>query len=337
MAPVIPAAPERPLARVLLVGAGVIACGTLGYMLIEGWSWFDALYQTVTTVATVGFMEVHPMGTAGRSFTLVVILAGVGILFYIFSVVGESVVVGAWTGNLRRRRMQARIDAMAGHYIVCGYGRVGRQVVKDLQARGAGVVVIDPSEAAPDAADGVPRLAGDASDEALLGRAGIARAAGLVSAAGDAATNVIIVLTARALRADLPIVARADRADGEKKLLRAGATHVVSPYAIGGRRLAAQLLNPRVSDFLDLVMHSEKLELWLEEVPVRAGSPLDGRSLQAAAVRTETGATVLAVQRADGALLTRPAKDLALAAGDVLIALGTREQLQRVGEVAGGG
>lgn len=317
---------QRRLVRLVASLAALTVVGTVGYMLIEHWSWFDALYMTVITVATVGFQEVHPLGPAGRFFTMLLIGSGAVVLVVLLGAAGEVAVSAAASGVFRRRRMQREIDGMTGHYIVCGHGRVGREVTADLRRGGASVVVVEANLAAVAGFDG-PSIVGDASDDAVLGRAGIARAKGLVSAAGDDAVNVLIVLTARALAPTLPIVARADRPDTEPKLRRAGATQVVSPHRIGGRRLAAQLLQPRVSDFLDLVMHSEQLEVWLEDVPVGVRSAALGRTV-GALLSEHPGASILAVHGAGTtALQLPPLGEVVLQAGDTLIALGTRQQL----------
>lgn len=236
------------LVRLGVILLGFVAVGTAGYTVLEGYPPLDALYMAVITLTTVGFGEIHPLSPVGRLFTIGLILGGVGTMAFLLSTLVEYLVGGELTGTLRIRRMQHSIDLLREHYIVCGYGRVGQQIVEDLQSRGAAVVVIE-SDPKPAAALGpaVPHLEADASSEEALERAGIRRARGLVAATGDDSTNIVISLTARTLQPALMIVARASHAASEAKLLRAGATHVVSPYRIGGQRMAAQLLEPQPS------------------------------------------------------------------------------------------
>lgn len=320
-----------------LVGAVVVA-GVTGYMTLQGWTFVEALYMTITTLTTVGFMEVRPLDAAGRLFTIGLIVTGVGSFTFLAGRFTEYVIGGSLTGVVRSRRMQHRIDAMAGHQIVCGYGRVGEQVALDLAAEGLAVVVVEKEGRALDRiGDRFPYVIGDATDEDVLTRAGIARAAGLVAASGEDTANIVITLTARGMNGALQIVARGGADETASKLMRAGATHVISPYRLAGRRIAMQLQHPRVSDFLDLVMHSRDLELWLKEVRVGGGSTLAGRTLAECALASELGVTVLAVNDGTGGrLLTPPPPAHRLASGDVLIVLGTNDQLQRLQRAAGG-
>jgi voltage-gated potassium channel len=324
----------RRLARILLA---VGLAGVAWYTLVERWTLLEAVYMTVTTLATVGYMEVRPLSDGGRVFTIVLILVGVGTMLVLFSTMAEYVVGGTLTGTLRRRIMQRRIDELEGHYIVCGYGRVGQHVVDDLEQKGEVVVVVESREA-PLARLGERDLVvvGDATDDDVLRQAGVARARGLVAATGEDAVNIVLTLTARAMRPDLVIVARADQPSTEAKLRRAGATRVISLYKIAGHRIASQLRNPRVADFVDLVMHSGNLELWLEDVRIAPGSRLDGTSIGASALRDVTGVNLLAVNVSDAELVTNPAADHVLHAGDELIAMGTREQLAELARMAEG-
>lgn len=329
------------LARLRRLGglvALVVVAGTAGYMLLERWSLLDALYMTVITLATVGYMEVHPLGDAARVMTIVLILLGFGTMLVFFVAVTEYVVSGALGGSLRRRRMQHEIDQLSGHMIVCGYGRVGQHVVNDLLQKGERVVVVEERELPlSQVAERQHLVVGDATDEAILQQAGIARARALVAATGDDTVNIVVTLTARTLRPDLVIVARADQAGAEAKLRRAGATHTISLYRIAGHRIAAQLRNPRVTDFLDLVMHSGELELWIEDLPVRPGSPLAGHSLGALDLRERTGVNLLAVARQGRPVVTNPGGDYVVTEGDELIGIGTRAQLDELATLAGAG
>jgi voltage-gated potassium channel len=327
---------RRRLVRVLLLLAALLVAGTGGYMIIEGWRLLDAVYMTVITLSTAGFNEVHPLSDAGHLFTIALITTGVSTVAYAAGTIGEYVIGGRLGGSLQRQRMQHEIDRLEGHYIVCGYGRVGRQVVDELDARGLRPVVVEPSDAAVSSDEPGPlRIRGDATDDRALRQAGIERAAGLVAVAGDDATNIVVTLSARALNPDLLIVARAIQVEAEDKLRRAGATHVISPYRIGGQRIVTQLLHPRITDFLDVVVHRGSLELWLEEITVASDGPVAGRPLGETAIWGPDGVKVLAVGRRNGELITSPRKDLRLEADDVLIALGTLEQLEAARQAAG--
>jgi voltage-gated potassium channel len=324
------------LVRFLVLLLAIAAVGTLGYMGLEGWGFVDAFYMTVITLSTVGFAEVHPLSEAGRLFTIGLIVAGVSNAAYLLTAAGEYLISGAFRGSLRRQRMQRTIDRLEDHYIVCGYGRVGRQVVADLEQRGKPVVIVELDEAAAQLAGDRAVVVGDASDNEILGRAGIGRARGLVATTGDDAHNVFITLTARALNARLTIVARSNSPATDRKLIDAGATHVISPFTIAGRRISAQLLYPSITDFLDIVVQAGGIELAMEEVRVSAGSTLDGETVGESQIRSLTGANVLAVRTRDRQLTTNPPPGFRLSADDMLVALGTPEQLAKLTTLAGG-
>lgn len=325
------------LARMVGVLGLITGVGTVGYMLIEGWPFMDALYMAAITLSTVGFHEVQPVSPPGRLFTIALIAAGVGSAFYIFTTIGEYVIGGQLRGVLRSQRMQKRIDRLEDHYIVCGYGRVGREVVEDLGGRRKPCVIVERD---PDVAErlGPDRLfvTGDASDDATLRRAGIERARGLVAATGDDAQNVFITLTGRTLRPELLIVTRVTKPETARKAENAGATHVILPHAIAARRIATQLLYPSITDFLDIVVRSHGVELGMEEIRVDASSELAGQTLGDARIRSRTGVNIVAVLRHGvGQPLTSPPPELVFEAGDTLLALGAPEQLEELAELAG--
>ena len=322
----------RRIQLALLAVLAVVAAGSIGYIVL-GFSPLDALYQTVTTISTVGFRELHPLSTAGKIFTIVLIIAGVGTALYGFSVVLESLVEGHLRQHFERRRMQRDIARMSGHTIVCGWGRVGNAVAGYLAGQGAAVVVVDLD---PQRVADVPHpaLVGDVTDDEVLRKAGIMRARALVAAINTDAENVYVTLSARSLRPDLIIIARARTEASEPKLLRAGATRVVNPQRIGGQRIAAAALQPNVVEFLDVVMHDGSLEFRLEEIPVRAGSRLAGRTLQEANVGETTGALVLALRGRDGSFLANPPMHTPVGAGYILIAIGTEQQLSALQDAA---
>lgn len=309
----------------------VIVVGTVGYWLL-GFGAVDALYQTVTTVATVGFREVEPLSTVGKFFTMALILFGVGATLYAFSVLIETLIEGRLLDLLGRRRMQRTITSMHDHVIICGWGRVGRAIAAEVVESGRPLVVIDHD---PDRLEGTDLLSvlGDATEDAVLQAAGIDRASALVAAVDVDASNSFITLSARALRPDLFIVSRARSVDSEEKLRRAGADRVVNPQNIGGARMAAFVLRPHVAEFLDVVMHERNLEFRLEELPVDAASSLVGKTLRETHLRDQTGALVLAVRDPDGTFLTNPSPDTRIQAGHVLIAIGTGDELQAVSDL----
>jgi voltage-gated potassium channel len=312
--------------------AGILVAGTIGYLIL-GFSPLDAVYQTVTTITTVGFREVQPLGTAGKIFTIVLIIIGVGTALYAFGVILEALVEGHLRGHLEVRRMERQIARMSGHTIVCGWGRVGRAVGGHLAGLGAQVVVVDSSqERLATVPAGIRTLHGDVTSDDVLHAAGVMRAAALVAAIDTDAENVYVTLSARALRPDLVIVARARTEASEPKLLRAGATRVVNPQRIGGQRMAAAAQQPNVVEFLDVVMHDGSLEFRLEEVPVRAGSRLADHTLQEASAG---GALVLALRGLDGTFVTNPSTQTPIEAGAILIAIGTEPQLAALRGAAG--
>ncbi len=314
----------------------ITASGTAGYMWVEGWGWIDAIYMTVITLSTVGFQEVRPLSEGGRLFTTGLIMAGVGSVAYLFGSLSEYIISGELKSILRTRHMQKRIDAKSGHYIICGYGRVGRQAAQDLACDGEEPVIIEREEPAGESISTEwPYLTGSGADDQVLIRAGVKRARGLVAAAGDDAENLFITLTAHNLNPDLVIVARANQPSTEPKLVQAGATHVISPYAISGRRIAAQLLHPNVTDFLDVVTRSGDLELWLEEMTLDPRSELTGETLRSVDLRSRVGVNVLAIRRrGDSRPIVNPSPETNLEPGSVLIVLGTRDQLAALSRLA---
>ena len=315
----------RRLGGAMIALAAVVVVGTIGYLLL-GFSLLDAAYQTVTTVSTVGFREVRPLTPAGEIFTMVLILVGVGAALYAFSVLIETLLEGRLNELLGRRRMEQSIAALHDHVVICGWGRVGRAIAGEVIAAGRELVVVEQDEAR---LEGVihPVVLGDATDDGVLREAGIERAGALVAAVDSDAANSFITLSARALQPDLFIVARTRSHDSEDKLRRAGADRVVNPQSIGGSRMAAFVLRPNVAEFLDVVMHEQNLEFRLEEVPVTPESAVAGRSLRDSQLRDRTGALVLALRDADGVFQTNPGPDTEVLAGQVIIAIGTQDEL----------
>jgi voltage-gated potassium channel len=316
----------RRINRAVLALAVVTLLGTVGYLLL-GFTPLEAMYQTVTTVATVGFREVKPLTPAGMVFTMVLIVVGVGTVLYNLGVILEAVTEGHLRQFLERRRMDQRIAAMRGHVIICGHGRVGRSAREYLVGNGYDVVVVDRDPHRVEGLD-VVHIVGDVTDDAVLREAGIEHARALVAALETDADTVYLTLSARAMCPDLTIVARARTTDSKHKLVLAGATRAVNPQRIGGRRMAVFALQPDVAEFLEVVMHEEDVDFRIEQVPVLPGSVLAGRTVGELEVRERTGALLLALRRGpDQPLEPNPAPGTPVPPGAVLIALGTQTEL----------
>jgi voltage-gated potassium channel len=311
-----------------LLAAG-LAYGTFGYRGLEGWGLLDSFYMTVITLSTVGFREVNPLDGSGQLFTISVVLFG---LVAVLSAVGagtELLASGALGRSVTERRARRSVRALQEHYIVCGYGRVGRAAARELGNDGAGVVVVDPAPSAAAVAEReeVAHLAGDATEEAVLIEAGIARARGLICAVDSDEVNVYVTITARALNPGLTIVARAARPESVETLRRAGADRVVSPYALSGTRMAFLSLRPSVVDFLDMVTVAPDMRL--EEIVVRPGSRLVGKTIGAARAEYPQ-ATILALKPAGEPLVAAPGDAELLASDDLVVALGPISALEEI-------
>ena len=314
----------------------IIVVGTVGYTLIEGWGLLDSLYMTVITIFTVGYGEVHPLSRAGQVFTLMLIIGGVGTILFGIGRMVEFVIGGQLSGVFRRRAVRRQVDKLDAHFVVCGYGRVGEAVVRQFAAHGAPFVVVenDQGSATRAEADGFLTVRGDATADETLAIAGISRAKGLVAALGSDAGNIFLTLSARVLNPKLVIVARAGSDDIVSKLMRAGADNVVTPYGLGGKRMATLMLKPLVSDYLEVVAGGGELEFRVEELQLAPECCVIGRSIGDMDVRSRTGATILAVRRAaSGIFETNPAPESLLNTGDRIIAIGTPGQITQLEEL----
>lgn len=306
----------------------VFAAGTLGYMVLENYTFLEAFYMTAITLTTTGFGEVRPLSNAGRLFTIFLLFMGVGVLAFVLSTTVDFL-MGSFSGQLSRRRMQRTIDELKEHIIICGFGRVGSSSVAALQQSGYELVVIEREHELVRAAieQGLLAIEGDGTSDDVLRAAGVERARGLLVSTGDDAVNLFVVLSARALNSELFIVARSSNPENERKMRQAGANRVVSPHRIGGQHMANILIRPRVTDFFDVVTLDNGQELWLEESVLDTDSTLCGRTLGEADIRRQTGVTVVAIVRREGGSTITPRAGTVMEAGDQLIVLGTRDQL----------
>ena len=315
----------------------VCAIGIVGYMAIEGWSFYDAFYMTMITVTTVGYREVHAMSRVGEWWTVLVLLAGVATLFYTASTVMAIVVEGGLYAHVTARRFNRMLEELSDHFIICGYGRIGGIIADEFRKQGVPYVVIERNaERVHEIIEGGGvAVEADASREDVLVRVGIHRARGLIAAVGTDAENVYTVLSARVLRPDLFIIARVESEDAEAKLRRAGADRVISPYHLGGMQMAATALRPAVVDFMRLATTSERLDLAAEQVEIGADAPFAGKTLRDANLRQAFGVIVVAIQRSSGQMQFNPSPEDSLQVGDQLVVLGDAKQLKALEEAAG--
>jgi len=304
--------------------------GTAGYMTIEHWNFFDSFYMTVITIATVGFGEVHPLSSAGRIFTVILILFGVGTAFYILTSIVQATLEMEF-GSFRRSRMEARIRKLENHFVLCGYGRVGEAIADTLKQQKADFVVIDHSLNSYNRAiqDGCLCIMDDATKHDVLKRAGVEKAKGLITAFGDDAYNTYAVLTAREINPRLSIIGRANNNDAVRRLKQAGATHIILPEVIGGQQMARLALRPATVQFIETVLASKGGEYLVEEVYINENSTLIGKSIKEIEEKF-SGVRILAIREKDGDIIINPVLDKGVEAGGSLTAFGTMEQLQAV-------
>ena len=317
----------------LVIVVAVAAIGTIGFVVLERWTVSDALYMTFMTLTTVGFREVNDLDTVGRAWTIILSVAAVGIIFGTVGLVAEAVLAEIASGRREAKRMEQAVAALRDHFIVCGYGRVGSIVARELVHGGQRIVVVDirPESLDTALADGHLIVEGDGTSDGVLLRAGVERARGLVTSIDSDANNVYVTLSARALNPGLFIVGRASADGAEAKVLQAGANRVVSPYRMAGRRIAELALRPRVVEFIDAALSHGELAFSMEEVEVGAGRPLDGATV--GSLRGD-GIFTLAIVRGPGAYEPNPADDRILGDGETLIVSGSSETLRALRERA---
>ena len=309
----------------LLLSLIVLLCaGTAGFMTIEGMSALDSLFMTVITLSTVGFETLKPLSPAGKLFTIVLIVVGVATFSYHLTRLFTFVVERGFLESLGRRRMNKKVQEMKEHYLICGHGRIGSTIVSEFTFKNVPLVVVEwrTEEAERLQELGVAVVAGDAREESILKRAGIERAKGLIALLPNDADNLYVILTAKDLNPELTILARACELEGERRLLKAGADKVISPHREGGKRMARMILNPAVTDFIEMATEKQNLQLQMEEFTVRPGSPLADKTINETGLLKRHKILVVAIKRADGAMTFNPEGSTRIHAGDALIVLG---------------
>jgi len=327
---------QRNLSGGAIALGGVALSGILWYRFIEGWSWLDAAYMAVITLATVGFAEIHPLGPRGRLFTILFILMGVVVIAYIVNVFTEALAQGYLQASFQVRQQRKLMASLNQHYILCGFGRTGRQVAAEFAAEGIGFIIIDSDEASIEAAQKLDYITflGDATQDQVLLNVGIERATCLVAALPSDAENLYTVLSAKTLAPGIRTIARASTEEAVQKLQRGGADVVVSPYITGGKRMAAAALRPQVVDFLDGILTGADRTVYVEEFLLAPDNcPWIGQTLGQAQLRSRSGALILAIRRQEGSLITGPTAQTQLCPGDLVIGMGTSAELRRLSQL----
>ena len=324
--------PVRHLKTSILVLLALVSLGTVGYMGIERWRFLDALYMTVITLGTVGFKEVHDLSDAGKIFTIFLIIIGVSVLGYLIGSLAQIMFEGQFQRIIGRKKVEKMVDALKDHYIICGFGRMGSLICKEFAMKPLPFVVVEKSPELIEKLkeDGYLFLHGDATDDEALLKAGITRAKGLISVVTSDTENVYITLTARGLNPDLYILSRSGEENSEIKLKRAGANKVVSPYHIGGNRMAQAILRPNVVDFIEIAPGREHMELQMEEISIPANSRFVGENLMSSGFRKETGVIIIGIKKAAGAMVFNPQSHVKFEALDTLIVLGAPDSIRQI-------
>jgi voltage-gated potassium channel len=327
---------KQRIIRPIIAIIGVISFGTIGYSVIEKWNLFDSLYMTIITLTTVGFEEVHVLSGAGRAFTIVLMLSGVGAMLYALGVAARVLIEGEIREIFGRKKLSKTIEKLKDHYIICGYGRMGKIICREMKENEAAFVVI---EKLPDVLasmnENILVFHGDATQDSVLRDAGIEKARGLISVLSSDADNLYVVLSARGLNPNLKIVVRAVEEGSRQKLLRAGADNVISPYYIGGIRIAHTVLKPAVVDFMEFATRSKNLDLQIEEIQIKDKSDIIGKGLDECGIRRELGIIIVAIKKMSGEMEFNPTSTSLIKQGDILIAMGETKQLKALEDLVG--
>ncbi len=330
--------PLKRLQVALVILGAILVVGTGGYMIIEGWPLTDSLYMTVITLSTIGFREVHEMDTGGRVFTIVLILGGVGTAAYALKAAVQILLEGEIREVLGRRKVNEKINKLKEHYIICGYGRMGKQVCAEFASAGCSFVVIEknPDVVAEIQEKDVMVIQGDATHDEVMISAGIERAQGMITVLNTDADNLFVVLSARDMNPGLKIITRADEEGSEKKLKRAGADLVVSPYTISAMKIVNTIFRPHISSFLESAVRRDgDIDFRLESIRIAPGSPYDQVPIGQSRVREDLGILILAIQKAAGQVTTRVTPKTVLEGGDLMICVGNPTQLEALKQLAG--
>jgi voltage-gated potassium channel len=327
---------KRRLVLAALFIVGVIAFGTAGYMIVEDWNFFDSLYMTIITLTTVGYREVHQLSHNGQIFTIVLLVGGVGTVFYALGIGAKIIIEGELQEIYGRKRLEKKLKNLREHYIVCGYGRMGKIIARELKHKALPFSIIEKEDILLDSDERMEMLIvqGDATKDELLKKAGIERAKCLISVLPTDAENLYVVLSARGLNPDLLIVARAGEEGSEQKLLRAGADRVVSPYHIGGLRIAHTILKPAVVDFIEFATKSGNIDLQMEEITIQKDSKLAGLTLDQCGIGRDLGIIIVAIKQVSGEMKFNPTFRTLIEIGDTMIAVGETSKLAILEQMA---
>jgi len=313
----------------------IITAGTSGYVIIEGWSALESFYMTIITISTVGFREVRELSSQGKIFTVFLIFFGMGVIAYILKNSAQLMIEAQIKYIIGRSRLEKRLKSLKDHYIICGFGRIGKVIVEELVYNKVPIAVIEGQKEVVEPLQDleIPFVLDDATNESALLKAGIERAKGLVAVVKSDADNLFIVMSARSLNPKLFILARAGDENTERKLLRAGADKVVSPYLIGGKKMAHTILRPAVADFIEFTTHERKMGLELEELKVGPASKIKGVTLIDSGIRKDMDVIIVAIKKIDGNMQFNPSPNTVIEEGDILIALGKRDDLNRLSKI----
>jgi len=327
--------PTKKLKISLLISVSIFIMGTLGYHYIEGWSFVESLYTTVITLATVGYGDFHPQQMMGRIFTIVLIIFGVGAMAYTIGMATEVMVEGQMKKAMGRGKLKKKIEKLAGHYIVCGYGRIGQIICKEFAAENIDFVVIDddPETIQKIEEESFIYYHGGATEDKTLLETGIKKAKGIVCALPSDAQNLYVILTAKEFNPDIYILSRAEDETSERRLIRAGANRAISPYTVGGMRMAMAALRPAIVDFIEITTRRQSLELRMEELFVYDGSPILDKSLEESKIRKRYGLIIVAIKKASGQMIFNPDASYVIEKGDILITMGEDVNLLKFSEV----